>query len=450
MTEKRLKPMQLKNLGDKDVGAILNDGGGLRGRVRKNRAGEIKVHFELKYREGKKFRTAKVEAWPTKSLAEIRAICRDMKTQLAQGVDPIDQRKDEKLAAKLEQAQEAERKREEIARLAEEAANRRTLSTAIEQWEKTALSRRKDGGKDTMRSIRKDVLPTLGDVTLIDVRRAMLVDVLDAIVERGSKSMANHLFADLKQFFNFAIAREWVDRHPLAGLTKEKIGGRQKERERFLTEAEIIELHQRLPAANLAPTTELAIWIMLSTGCRVGEISQARWADVDLDQGQWWIPPDNSKNARELTVFLSDFSMQQFQDLKTITGDTAWCLPSRNRKKHIGLKTITKQIRDRVRTKPLPHRTKATGTLLLSGGEWRSHDLRRSAATLMGELGVMGEIIERCLNHIEPNPLKRTYQRQERKGEQRAAWRRLGERLVLLQSAAENENVIVGRFSQSA
>ena len=225
MTEKRLKPIQLKALGEKDVGAILNDGGGLRGRVRKNRAGEVKVHFELKYRDGQKFRTAKVEAWPTRSLADIRAICRDMKTQLAQGVDPIDQRKADKLAAQLELAQEAEQKRDEIARLAEEAATRRTLSKAIEQWEKTELSRRKDGGKNTMRSLHKDVLPALGDVALIDIRRAMLVDILDAVVERGAKTMANHLFADLKQFFNFSIAREWVDRHPLAGLTKDKIGG---------------------------------------------------------------------------------------------------------------------------------------------------------------------------------------------------------------------------------
>ncbi|HIA63121.1 MAG TPA: hypothetical protein EYN93_09550 [Planctomycetaceae bacterium] len=73
-------------------------------------------------------------------------------------------------------------------------------------------------------------------MALIDIRRSMLVDALDQIVARGSRVMANHLFGDLKQFFNFAIAREWVDIHPLAGLTKERIGGRQKERERIRTD----------------------------------------------------------------------------------------------------------------------------------------------------------------------------------------------------------------------
>jgi len=167
----------------------------------------------------------------------------------------------------------------------------------------------------------------------------MLVGILDSVVERGARVMANHLFDDLRQFFNFAIAREWIDAHPLAGLTKEKIGGRQKERDRYLSGEEIIELNQRLPAANLLRTTELAIWVMLSTCCRVGELSQAQWEDIDLEQGEWFIPAGNSKNAKDHTVFFSDFAKRQFQELRAITGDAAWCLPSRDGKCHICLET---------------------------------------------------------------------------------------------------------------
>jgi len=276
MATKLLTTATLKAITENDVGSILNDGGGLRGRVRRNRTGEITVQFEYKYRDGKKYRTAKVEQWPKKSLAEIRTICREMKANLSKGIDPIESRKAEKLETQLEQAQQIEKQKQEIERLATEAAPRRTLFDAIEQWEKLELSRRKDGGKEAMRAIQKDVLPALGKVTLVDVKRAMVVDILDGVVERGARVMANHLFGELRQFFNFAIAREWIDAHPLAGLTKEKIGGHQKERDRYLTEEEIIELTQRLPAANLLRTTELAIWIMLSTCCRVGELSQAQ------------------------------------------------------------------------------------------------------------------------------------------------------------------------------
>lgn len=84
------------------------------------------------------------------------------------------------------------------------------------------------------------------------------------------------------------------------------------------------------------------------------------------------------------------------------------------------------------------------------GGGWTPHDLRRTGATMMGELGIMGEVIERCLNHVEGNKLKRIYQRHELKAEQREAWRLLGDRLALLQSADAHENVVVGRFTQRA
>ncbi|PLY12824.1 MAG: hypothetical protein C0631_15860 [Sedimenticola sp.] len=447
MATKLLTTATLKAITEKDVDSILNDGGGLRGRVRKNRAGEITIQFEYKYREGKKYRTAKVEQWPKKSLAEIRAICREMKANLSKGIDPIESRKAEKLETQLEQAQQIEKQKQELERLATEAATRRTFSDAIEHWEKLELSRRKDTGKEAMRAIQKDALPILGNVALVDVKRAMLVDILDGVVERGARVMANHLFGDLRQFFNFAIAREWVDVHPLAGLTKEKIGGRQKERDRYLSEEEIIELNQRLPDANLLQTTELAIWIMLSTCCRVGELSQAQWEDIDFKQSEWHIPAGNSKNSKDHTVFLSQFAKQQFEQLHVITGNTNWCLPSRDGQRHICLKSIAKQVKDRQRDKPLSNRTKATGALLLSGGGWTPHDLRRTGATMMGELGVIGEVIERCLNHVEGNKLKRIYQRHELKAEQLEAWRFLGERLSLLLSLDKNHNIVVAKFS---
>jgi integrase len=301
-----------------------------------------------------------------------------------------------------------------------------------------------------MRGIGKDVLPVLGDVALVDVSRAMLLDILDGVVGRGARVMANHLFADLRQFYNFAVAREWVEAHPLAGLSKEKIGGRQKERDRYLSEEEMQELHQRLPSARLLHTTECAIWIMLATCCRVGELSQAQWRDVDLERGEGFIPAGNSKNAKDHTVFLSDFAMGQFERLHELTGDAEWCFPARDGQDHICLKSITKQIKDRVRDEPLSNRSKATGALLLSGGAWTPHDLRRTGATLMGELGVMGEVIERCLNHVEQNKLKRIYQRHELKAEQREAWRLLGERLELLLNDHAQENVVVGQFKQAA
>lgn len=86
----------------------------------------------------------------------------------------------------------------------------------------------------------------------------------------------------------------------------------------------------------------------------------------------------------------------------------------------------------------------------MSGGAWTPHDLRRTGATTMGELGVMGEVIERCLNHVEQNKLKRIYQRHELKTEQREAWRLLGERIALILASEGQENNVFGKLTKNS
>lgn len=388
--------------------------------------------------------------WPSSKLQDIRKLRNSKRDLVNQGIDPVEQNKIAKIERKVEQAQAKEAHQKELARIAAENAASKTFGSAINQWEKLELIRRKDKGEETMQAINKDILPVFKDTPLSDITRSMLLVELDKVVARGARVMANHLFASLRQFYNYAAAREWVEINPLAGLSKDKIGGREKTRERYLYQSEIIELKNALPEANLLQTTEYAIWIMLATCCRVGELSQARWDNVDLDQGVWFIPAGNSKNAKDHNIYLSSFTLEQFQGLKSLTGKSDWCLPARNEKNHVCLKSISKQIRDRTRDEPLSNRTKATGSLILSGGAWTPHDLRRTGATLMGELGVMGEVIERCLNHVEQNKLKRIYQRHELKAEQREAWRLLGDRLALLLSTDKQENVVVGQFNQSA
>ena len=103
-----------------------------------------------------------------------------------------------------------------------------------------------------------------------------------------------------------------------------------------------------------------------------------------------------------------------------------------------------------MRSAPLSNRTNATGALLLSGGGWTPHDMRRTGATMMGELGVIGEVIERCLNHVEQNKLRRIYQRQELKTEKKEAWRLLGDRIALLLNSEQHGNIVVGRFARNA
>lgn len=408
----KLTVKQVENAKPSTRDVVLIDGDGLQLRIYPSGIRS----WQFRYRFGDKRRTMPLGRAEHVSLKEARTATQDARKLLDQGKDPIEEMK--RLAAE----QEAARKAQE---------SRRTFSQAVERWMELELSAgRKDGGAECMRSLGKDVLPILGGRPLDEVRRGDLVDILDGIVSRGSRVQANHVFGDLKQFFNWCEARDWIERHPLRGVSKERIGGRETERDRILSPDELVELRDKLPAAHFEPQTEAAIWIMLSTLCRVGELIQARWEDVDLDAATWRIPAGNSKNAKEHIVYLSPYSVRQFRALHDRTKWSDWCLPSTMKDgEHVCMKSITRQLRDRMRNSALSNRTKATGALILAGGAWTAHDLRRSGATLMGELGVLSEIIERCLNHVEPSKIKRTYQRHEYSAEKRAAWRRLGDYL---------------------
>ncbi|MDB5992751.1 MAG: phage integrase [Herbaspirillum sp.] len=236
--------------------------------------------------------------------------------------------------------------------------------------------------------------------------------------------------------FVFAIKRELVVTDPTAILKRDDYG-KKNERSRVFSDAEIKELKAKIPLANLQESTVLAIWLMLSTCCRVGEISRARWADIDFSAKIWLIPPDNSKNGKEHTVLLSQYSLNMFKQLKKISGHSSWCFPAANKEDaHVDLKSISKQIHDRHRVTPLKNRSKATGALILKGGTWTPHDLRRTGATMMGRLGVRPDVIEKCLNHVEQNKLIRIYQRQQLLTEKRHAWHALGNSLQVLTTMA--------------
>ncbi|MFP3740856.1 tyrosine-type recombinase/integrase, partial [Burkholderia sp. SIMBA_019] len=73
-----------------------------------------------------------------------------------------------------------------------------------------------------------------------------------------------------------------------------------------MSEAEIRTLAQLIPKAELSLAIRSAIWIMLSTGTRVGETVAACWKHVDLDKKSWLIPAENAKSGVTHNVRMSD------------------------------------------------------------------------------------------------------------------------------------------------
>lgn len=348
-----------------------------------------------------------------------RRIAEGMKHEVKhEGIDPIEAR------------------RQRAIDRANEKAGKVLVKDLFERWAATDLINRKDQGAEARRMISKDVLPFIGELNIRDVRKGHIAEITDRLLQRGVNRMAKVVLSLIRQMFRFAVSRDLLESDPTALLSKKSIGGANVERDRVLDEDEIKELAKKLPTANIAETASLAIWLVLATCCRIGELLKTRWDHIDFERKCWRIPAQNSKNSREHTVYLSSFAMSRFAKLKEITGSGEWCFPASRKDGYLCSKTVTKQITDRQRDgKGHKNRSKQVEALKLSRGIWKPHDLRRTGATLMNALGVLPEVAERCLNHMEENKIKRIYQRYGYEAEMRQAWEKLGERLELLTKA---------------
>ena len=256
---------------------------------------------------------------------------------------------------------------------------------------------------------------------------------MDRPLGRKSKRMANRLLSDLKQFIGYAQDEELIENDPTHRMFKSRVGGIEKSRERTLSAEERTILAQKLPDSGLTANYQQAIWLMLATGCRVDEISRAEWSHVDFTNGTLTIPVAHAKNKTLHTVYLSAFALQHLRALEKERYSN-WLFPNRTSTGLIHRQTISKQIADRQRAKSVKGRTKQQNSLILGGPRWTPHDLRRTAATIMQELGIMPHIVKKCMNQKIEDRIIETYQRADLSDMQKQAFDKLGDHLETILS----------------
>jgi integrase len=365
----------------------------------------------------------------------------------------------ERVAAEAAAAVEREDVAKRVLHAAEAEKRLLTVRSLFEQWQRAELAPqaqadgtrtgRKDGGEWVRESFVRRVFPTLGALLAKDVRRADLMAILDNCKAEGKLRTANVLFTDLRQMFRFGVEREIVPLNPLDGIRRSKIGGKATERDRVLSVAELSALSEATPEAGLHPRTAIAIWLILATACRVGELMTARWDQVDPDAGTLYLP--ETKNQRDHTVHLSDFAkrclvaLHALRDVGADGQPSPWLFPNSDRDGPVCVKSFGKQLADRQRVpeRRMSSRSKATNALVLDGGKWTAHDLRRTAATLMATMGFSTDVIDECLNHKLQSRMAKVYIQDRRQSEQARAFDALGGKLDAIISGDEQGGNVV-------
>lgn len=313
----------------------------------------------------------------------------------------------------------------------EKAENRdsSTICGLIEEYIEKWAKPRKRSWKEDQRLLDRDVKPIWGKRKAKDITKRDVVILLEDIVKRGAPIAANRAFACIRRMFNFAVERDIITGTPCTTI---KAPSKENQRDRCLTTEEIKAFWHALETAPMSATTKIALKLQLVTAQRKGEILGAEWSEINLETGWWVIPDSKAKNGVHHRVALSTLAITLINELKKLSGKSRWLFPSDTNKSHMRGESIGKAVRR--------SDEQVFGKAKIK--HFTPHDLRRTAATHMTEMGISRLVVSKILNHVDSS-ITAIYDRHSYDAEKRnalEAWsKKLGQ---LIDSEQLTDNII--------
>jgi integrase len=271
-----------------------------------------------------------------------------------------------------------------------------TAGALIQEWQTRYADKQRKRPEQCKALLDANVPAPFRQLKARDVKRRHVVKLLDGIVDRGAPAVATDVGQLLAQIFKWGVNKGILEASPLVGM--EKAGGKEKPRERTLTDTEVKSFWHRLDKCAMSEAIRVALRLILVTAVRRVEIATAKWSDIA--GGVWVIPGEFVKgekgSEKPHAVPLSPLASRLFDQLKVLAEDSVYVLPSAHWKtkvmSNLTERAITRAVRENEQAFELPHFT--------------PHDLRRTARTGMARLGVSETIAERVINHIPDGMVK--------------------------------------------
>jgi integrase len=245
------------------------------------------------------------------------------------------------------------------------------FATAVERYlERKRGSLKPNSFTDIQRYLQNHAGP-LHRLRLDQIDRRKIAALLGEIETSSGPVARNRARGALSAFFSWCVAEGLLELNPVSGTA---VANENGSRERVLTQPELRQLWRGLDDSPFSETVRL----LLLTGQRRNEIGLLRWAEVDLARKLIVLSPARTKNSRQHELPLSSqaLAILERQPRRNSTdfvfgerGFTSWSAEKAKLDKRVEI------------------------------AAWTLHDLRRTCATQLGELGVQPHYIEAILNH---------------------------------------------------
>jgi integrase len=341
------------------------------------------------------------------SLADARVQAAKLKAEMRGGSDPRTRQREEI---------EAKKRADEDARLANLRVTAHRFDAVAERY--IAEHSKMRSAHYTALIIRKDLVPRWGSLPVTDITRRDITEMLhdikgDKVRRRnpdGVSYAASKALAAASGLFGWAIASNLyngLEHSPTAHVSAKRIIGEKTRRDRVLNDEEI-RVFIATAAAMEYPWGPLARMLLLSA-CRLREMAEARWDEVDIVNSMLVVPASRMKGKKEHSIPLTSAMHAIIDKLPKFKGGE-YLFSSSGGRAPVGAFGRFKERLDARMSKDMPDAIKP----------WVLHDLRRTARSLMSRAGVASDIAEKCLAHL-PGGVQGTYDRWSYLPERRAA-----------------------------
>ncbi len=361
-------------------------------------------YFRMKYRfEGKEKRLA-FGVYPETSLRDARDKRDQARKQLAQGIDPGENRKAMKAA---------------------QMADGETFEVVAREWHgKLRANWTPEHGERILRRLEADIFPWLGKRPIREITAPELLACLRRIESRGALDTAHRAHQNCGQVFRYAVATGRAERDPSPDLRGALPPARDKHHASITEPKAIGELLRAIEGYQGAFVTKAALGLAPLLFVRPGELRKAEWAEIDMEKAEWRIPGEKMKMRDPHIVPLCTQAVAILTELQALTGRGRYVFPS-------------------ART-PHGDRCMSENAVLAAlrrmgygKDEMTGHGFRSMASTLLNEQGWHRDAIERQLAHAERDNVRAAYNYAEHLPERRKMMQAWADYLDSLKNGAQ-------------
>jgi integrase len=246
------------------------------------------------------------------------------------------------------------------------------------------------------------------------IGRQVVASHLRAIAKENGPTTANRARSTLSSMFAWAIGEGLCESNPVIGTNVQE----EKARARVLTDAELAAIWKAAPDDDYGRIVKL----LMLTAQRRDEIGALRWSEIDADAKLIALSGSRTKNGNEHRIPLS------VEAIAILNG----CVRHRDLLFGLGPNGFAAWSRKKLEL------DKACRVK-----DWTIHDLRRTTATRMADIGVQPHIIEAVLNHVSGHKagVAGIYNRSTYATEKRAALDTWGNHIRVILAQADGTNV---------